>query len=60
MITFHYKDKNRKQQCLVVHERYFKAYLIELLEDEQLDLVSDIYYTIGNVTKKADYYNEEL
>lgn len=60
-VTFWWLDRHNRRQFLKTKARFFKAYAIELLEDEQLDKVRSIYYTVGNlITHKLDYYNTEL
>ena len=60
-IVFHWLDDLGVRRSFKTTYTYFKSYAIELLEQEQLDIVSDIYYTIDNlITKKLDYYNEKL
>lgn len=59
-VVFEWLDRRNKRQELVTTFAYFKQYAIELAEDEQVDIVRDVYYTINNVTKRLDYYNEEL
>ena len=59
-IIFYYTDNyNRKQSVQTIYS-YAKELLIQLLEQEQLDELRDIYYTIGTQIIKADYYNTEL
>lgn len=60
-IVFYWLDELNKRRSLATTYEYFKNYAIEFLEDEQLDKVRDVYYTVENfITYKLDYYNEKL
>jgi hypothetical protein len=59
-VVFIWSDRRGRRQTLNTTYQHFKNYAIEFAEDEQLDVVFDVYYTIGDVTKKLDYYNTEL
>jgi len=58
-IVFHWKEKNI-HKTLNTSFCYFRNYAIELLEQEQNDIVHNVYYTINNqITIKLEYYNFE-
>ena len=60
-IVFHWLDSFGVRHSMQTTYEYFKNYAIEFLEDEQLDKVANVYYTIDNmITKKLDYYNDKL
>lgn len=60
-VTFYWLNRRGQRECLRTKARFFKAYAIELLEEEALDKVRSIYYTVGNsITHKLDYYNTLL
>lgn len=60
-VVFHWKNPKGIQESLATTWEYFKNYAIELLEDEQIDKVRDVYYTVNNeITHKLDYYNQEF
>lgn len=56
-IVFHYTDRRGNKQSLQTIYRHARDVVIELLELTTLDEASDVYYTLGNITKKLDYYN---
>lgn len=59
-VIFYWLDRfNRRCKHETIYT-YFKTNAITLLEQEQQDIIRDIYYTIGSITKKLDYYNERL
>jgi len=60
-VVFTYKNVlNQIERVETSYDR-FKIYAIALLEDEMVDLVEDIHYTIGDGEKiKLCYYNTEL
>lgn len=61
IIIFYWINKRGQREALKTTARFFKAYAIELLEEESLDKVTSVYYTIGNfITHKLDYYNAKL
>lgn len=59
-IEFHWLDPQGRRHKLVTSYKYFKNYAIEFLEQEQVDIVYNVHYTLGNITVKLDYYNEVL
>ena len=59
-IKFYWTNRIGNKECLEVEWRHFKEVAIELLELTHVDNISEIYYTIANITKKLDYYDEVL
>lgn len=60
-VVFNWTNKNGTKCSLSTVGRYFKNYAVEFLEDEKIDKVRDVYYTVNNeVTHKLDYYNSML
>lgn len=56
-IVLHWRDRQNRQNSLPIDELLFRRYIIELAEDEKFDIVFNVYYTVGNITHKLDYYN---
>lgn len=56
-VIFHYTDKLGNKQSIQTIYRHAREMLIELLEQTQFDEISELYYTVGNITRKLDYYN---
>ncbi len=59
-IKFYYTNKIWNKECLEVEWRHFKEVAIDLLELTHVDNISEIYYTVKDITRKLDYYSEEL
>lgn len=59
-VVFHWLNKFAIRESEITTYSNFKAYAIELLEQEQHDIVRDVWYTFGKLTKRLDYYNEKL
>lgn len=59
-VVFHWTNKNGTKDKLETIGRNFKNYAIELMEDELLDRVFNVHYTVDDeITKRLDYYNTE-
>lgn len=59
-IIFYYTNHYGKKQSIETVCKYAREFAIQLLEATQFDKISEVYYTIGTVTNKLDYYNTEV
>ena len=60
-VVFTWLNKKGLREQITTRFAYAREIAMELLEQEQIDKVRDIYYTVNNkASYKLDYYNTEL
>ncbi len=57
-VDIFYFDKYKRKINFNISLKDFEHYKIQLLEKSLVENIGDVWYTMDNITKKLDYYND--